>query len=60
MKCPHCQNEDNSLIESEGHTKTRRYFLCTVCSKIFIVETVNEVSGMAEQETKVRRTITNR
>jgi ribosomal protein L37AE/L43A len=34
MKCPHCKNSDDSLLE----WITRDVWLCICCSKMFIAE----------------------
>jgi transposase-like protein len=38
IKCPHCSNEDKTLIEKVYESKRLYYYLCGVCSKRFVVE----------------------
>ena len=37
-KCPHCQNEDITLIELVLRVINGTYYLCAVCSKSFFLK----------------------
>jgi transposase-like protein len=41
-KCPHCRNDDQSMIELILHDNGIKMYLCSVCSKTFIIEKENE------------------
>jgi len=49
LKCPHCRNDDETMMELLGIHKGSKYYLCGVCIKNFgipvkVKETnVNEV-----------------
>lgn len=40
MKCPHCQNEDPSMIEFlyQLLADKKKKYLCSVCGKVFYVD----------------------
>jgi transposase-like protein len=47
VKCPHCQNDDKTLIE---HVRKRRYF-CEVCGKTFIGDD-DDTRGSSQEDSK--------
>ena len=38
MQCPHCKNDDESMIEISFESPFYIVYLCGVCSKIFSVK----------------------
>lgn len=38
MQCPHCQNEDDSMIEFLYQIKDIKTYFCGVCSKFFQIK----------------------
>jgi hypothetical protein len=40
MKCKHCGNEDQSMLEVEKHHPIFDYILCNVCSKVTTIEKI--------------------
>jgi len=41
-KCPHCRNDDQSMIELILSDNGIRMYLCSVCAKTFIIEVMDE------------------
>lgn len=38
IKCPHCSNDDISMLERLYESTRHIYYLCAVCGKKFIIE----------------------